>query len=139
MRKHFRYILVSLIFVIVYLLYLIFGFKYIDIQKDYSIIEIEKEITQRKEDLKDKKNYFNYINTLAYKDKIAKMSQNKKNPWEEVVFITSKEEVEQYKKIDTEWQMFKENEVKSKTFWMENRQKWIYIILKKDVREENAF
>jgi len=80
MRKHFQYILFFLSILIVYELYLIISFKYVDIQKDLIITNTQKDIIDRKEILQNKKDYFAYINTNAYKDKIAKSSQNKKNP-----------------------------------------------------------
>jgi len=80
MRKNFQYILFFLSLLIVYELYLIISFKYIDIQKDLMITNIQNEIITRKDILQNKKDYFAYINTNAYKDKIAKSSQNRKNP-----------------------------------------------------------
>jgi hypothetical protein len=80
MRKKYQYILFTLIIIIVYELYLIFSFKYIDIQKDSIIVLTQKEIEQRQKDLAQKKKYFDYVNSQAYKDKVIKTSQNKKNP-----------------------------------------------------------
>ncbi|EKE30064.1 MAG: hypothetical protein ACD_2C00050G0009 [uncultured bacterium (gcode 4)] len=136
MRKQYQYILVWLSLIILYILYLIFSFKYIDIQKDISIDDIGKDIWRRKITIESKKDYLSYINTLAYKDKTAKSSQNKKNPWEEVVFIVTKDELEQYKKLDVQGQMNTDNrDVKWPTYWMSNWQKWIYYILKDDIRD----
>ena len=80
MRKRYQYILFILIIVIIYELYLIFSFKYIDIQKDSVISMTQNEIASQKSILDEKKKYFDYINSAAYKDKVAKSSQNKKNP-----------------------------------------------------------
>lgn len=135
MRKHYQYILVFLSIILVYELYLIFSFKYIDIQKDLVIENVETDITKSKWSIEEKKNYLSYINTTAYKDKVAKSSQNKKNPWEEVVFIVTKEEAEQYKKIDVKSQIYADKDVKSPTYWMSNWQKWYYYIFKIDVRD----
>ncbi len=135
MRKHFQYILVFLSLVIVYELYLIFSFKYVDIQKDMIIENVESDINKLKSSIELKKQKLAYINTLAYKDKIAKSSQNKKNPWEDVVFIVSKEEAEQYKKIDVQTQIYSEKEIKSPTYGMSNWQKWVFYVLKKDIRD----
>lgn len=99
------------------------------------ITNIQKDIVTRQDVLQTKKDYFAYINTNAYKDKIAKSSQNKKNPWEDVVFIVTKEEAEQYQKIDIQKQMYSEKEIKSPTFWMSNWQKWMYYVFKKDIRD----
>ncbi|EKE27318.1 MAG: hypothetical protein ACD_3C00225G0021 [uncultured bacterium (gcode 4)] len=135
MRKHFQYILVWLSLIILYILYLIFSFKYIDIQKDLTINGIEHDIWKRKITIESKKDYLSYINTLAYKDKTAKSSQNKKNPWEDVVFIVTKDELEQYKKLDVQAQMNTKRDVKWPTYWMSNWQKWFYHIFKEDIRD----
>ena len=62
------------------MLYLILTYKYSDIQKDYQITQTNKDIWVKKESLLEKESHFAYINTNAYKDKVAKNSQNKKNP-----------------------------------------------------------
>ena len=135
MRKKYQYILFTLIIVIVYELYLIFSFKYIDIQKDSIIVSTQKEIAQRQNDLAQKKKYFDYVNSLAYKDKVIKTSQNKKNPWEEVVFVVTKEDADLYKKIDVEKQIYQQNEARSLTYNMSNWQKWVYYIFRVDLTD----
>lgn len=52
-----------------------------------------------------------------------------------MVFIVTKEEAEQYKKIDVQNQMYMEKEIKSPTYGMSNWQKWIFYIFKKDIRD----
>lgn len=135
MRKKYQYILFTLIIIIVYELYLIFSFKYIDIQKDSIIVSTQKEIGQRQKDLAGKKKYFDYVNSLAYKDKVIKTSQNKKNPGEEVVFVVTKEDADLYKKIDVEKQIYQQNETRWPTYNMSNWQKWIYYIFKVDLND----
>lgn len=134
MRKQYQYILVWLSLLIVYMLYLIFTYKYSDIQKDYQITQTNKEILEKKGSLVEKESYFAYINTNAYKDKIAKNSQNKKNPWEEVVYIVTKDDIDQYKKIEIQDQIYSEKVPIKPTYWMTNLQKWIYYIFNVDVR-----
>ena len=135
MRKKYQSILLTLIIIIVYELYLIFSFKYIDIQKDSIIVSNQKEIELRQKDLAGKKKYFDYVNSLAYKDKVIKTSQNKKNPGEEVVFVVTKEDADLYKKIDVEKQIYQQNETRWPTYNMSNWQKWIYFIFKVDLSE----
>jgi ABC-type maltose transport system permease subunit len=79
MKKHYQYIIFLLILIIIYELYLIFSFKYKDIEKDSIITKTQVEIEQYKQNIQERRNYFNYVNTSAYKDQIAKSSQNKKN------------------------------------------------------------
>lgn len=133
MKKQYQYILVILTLIIVYELYLIFSFKYIDIQKDIIISNIDSNIASLKTTLENKKDYFAHINTIAYKDKVAKSSQNKKNPGEEVIFIVTKDDVEQYKKIDVDEQIYSEKVIKSPTYWMSNIEKWYYYVFNKDL------
>lgn len=135
MRKKYQYILFTLIIIIVYELYLIFSFKYIDIQKDSIIVSTQKEIELRQKDLAGRKKYFDYVNSLAYKDKVIKTSQNKKNPGEEVVFVVTKEDADLYKKIDVEKQIYQQNETRWPTYNMPNRQKWMYFIFKVDLSD----
>jgi hypothetical protein len=135
MRKQYQYILVFLSIVIVYELYLIVSFKYVDIQKDFIINGVEQDISKVKAVIENKKDYFAYINTIAYKDKIAKSSQNKKNPGEDVIFVVTKDEVEQYKKIDVQKDMYSEKAIRTATYGMSNWQKWIYYIFKVDIRD----
>ena len=108
-----------------------------DIQKDSIISMTQDAIVLKKQTLDEKKKYFDYINSPAYKDKVAKSSQNKKNPWEDVVFVVTKEEMDQYKNIDVNKQMFEVQQEKGPTYWMSNEEKWIYYIFKIDMRDEN--
>jgi hypothetical protein len=47
----------------------------------------------------------------------------------------TKEELEQYKKIDAQAQMNSEKDVKGPTYGMSNWQKWVYYVLNRDIRE----
>ncbi len=134
MKKKFQYIVIALIIIIIYELYLIFSFKYIDLEKDVVILKYQEEIEKNKIDIEKNKDYFAYINTNSYKDYIAKSSQNKKNSEEEVVFIISKEESDNYKEIDTKKQIIFQDEVKKETQWMTFFQKWIYYVFKINIR-----
>lgn len=80
MRRNYRYILVFLSLVIVYELYLIFSYKYVDLQKDVVMENIEADMRKLRSNIDEKKDYYAYINTTAYKDMMAKSSQNKRNP-----------------------------------------------------------
>lgn len=135
MRTRFQYILFLLSILIVYELYLIISFKYIDIQKDLIIVNTQLDINNRKIFLQNKKDYFAYVNTNAYKDKVAKTSQNKKNPWENAIFVVTKEQADQYKKIDIEEQINSEKETRWPTYLMSNPQKWIFYVFKIDIRD----
>jgi biopolymer transport protein ExbD len=115
MKKKFQYIVFVLIIIIIYELYLIFSFKYIDLEKDSIILKHKEEIKNTKIYIEKNKDYFAYINTNSYKDYIAKSAQNKKNQEEDVIFIISKEDSINYKEIDTKKQIVYETEVKKET------------------------
>jgi biopolymer transport protein ExbD len=134
MKKKFQYIVFVLIIIIIYELYLIFSFKYIDLEKDSIILKHKEEIKNTKIYIEKNKDYFAYINTNSYKDYIAKSAQNKKNQEEDVIFIISKEDSINYKEIDTKKQIVYETEVKKETHWMTYFQKWIYYIFNIDIR-----
>lgn len=82
-----------------------------------------------------KKRYLAYVKTNAYLDRVAKASQNRKNPGEEAVFLVDAEEVKNYSKIDVERNIVGENRKSSPTVGMSNREKWMYYVFKVDPRE----
>ena len=91
-------------------------------------LQVEDSINKKKEQLA-------YVQTNAFLDKIAKTSQNKKNPGEEVIVLVTNEEVEEYKRIDTNKQMIGDiKRESSRTIGMTNGQKWIYYIFHIDTR-----
>jgi hypothetical protein len=121
--------------VVVYLIYLIVLYKYRDFQVSSYIDTLLHENRQLEQDIQDRKDYLAHINTNAFLDKVAKTSQNRKNPGEQVVFFVSKDDVETYKKIDVEKQMIGPEKVVSPTQGMSNAEKWIYHIFRVDMRD----
>lgn len=115
MRIKSQYILFTLILVVVYLIYLIVLYKYRDFQVHSYIDSLLGENAKLEQTIEEKKDYLAHINTNAFLDKVAKTSQNRKNPGEEVVFLVSKDDVEAYKKIDVERQMIGTEKVVSPT------------------------
>ncbi len=135
MKKRYQYILFFLLVLIVYEVYLVVLYKYKDFQINSYLSYIVTENGKIEESIEQKKERLAYVKTNAFLDKIAKTSQNKKNPGEEVVVLVTDEEVEEYKRIDTSKQMilWSRQEV-SKTLGMTNQEKWIYYIFHTDMR-----
>ena len=131
-----QYIFIILIMIILYMLYLIINYKY----KEYKIntqIEFIAILNQDiKQGIKKAENIIKYKTTKAYKNKIIKSQQQKKNKWEKVFYLTSEKSYNKYTKeiieeaIDIEIKTEKENIIDS----MDNYEKWIYFLFNKDIR-----
>lgn len=137
MKKHYQYILFLLLILIVYEVYLVVLYKYKDFQINSYLSYITMENEKIEESIEQKKQHLAYVKTNAFLDKIAKTSQNQRNPGEEVIVLVTNEEVEEYKRIDTNKQMIGgiKQEV-SKTLGMTNGEKWIYYIFHTDLRND---
>lgn len=105
MKKRYQYILFCLLVLIVYEVYLVVLYKYKDFQINSYLSFITAENGKIEESIEKKKERLAFVKTNAFLDKIAKTSQNKKNPGEEVIVLVTNEEVEEYKRIDTNKQM----------------------------------
>jgi hypothetical protein len=93
-------------------------------------IELERSIA-------DKSAYLKYIQTMAYRTRIAKAIDRKKNPGEVLYTIIHKDTKENIPgKIDVLQEVLREESTdkKSITQNMTNPQKWIYYIFKLDTR-----
>ena len=137
MRSKNQYILFFLILIVVYLIYLIVCYKYQDFQVNSYIQQLTADNQKLNQTIEDKRDYLAYINTNAFLDKVAKSSQNRQNPGEDVVFLVSKEDMETYKKIDVEQQMLapKSSDLISPTQGMSNPEKWVYSVFHIDLRD----
>ena len=124
----FIYILIILIATILYELYLIGFYKYQDFQTNAYIESLERlnrGITLRNT---DKENMNLYIRTKAYQSFVAKATQNKKLPWEEVVNVVDESLVKGSEKVDVNDMIFQiHKEEQSPTKNMKNPEKWLYI------------
>ncbi len=129
MRTQFIYILIVLVIVILYEFYLIGFYKYQDFQTNAYIESlgwVNTDITvrnTRKEELNS------YIRTKAYQTFVAKATQNKKLPGEEVINIVSESDIRWNENIDVNEMIFQiQKSEESPTKNMTNPEKWIYII-----------
>ena len=80
MKKRYQYILFCLILLIVYEVYLVVLYKYKDFQINSYLSDILTENETIEQSIEEKKEHLAYVKTNAFLDKIAKTSQNKKNP-----------------------------------------------------------
>lgn len=99
-RTHFLYILILLVFFILYELYLIGFYKYQDFQINSYVTSLESTntIIERRNHEKDLLN--TYIRTRAYQSLVAKATQNKKLPGEEVINIVEQSDIDGNAPID---------------------------------------
>ncbi|MDD2515721.1 MAG: hypothetical protein PHF26_00725 [Candidatus Gracilibacteria bacterium] len=133
MSKKYLYILITLIFFSINLIYLIVKEKYQVFKDDQEIQKIQIENTETKKKIDFKNDRLLYKKTNASYDKIAKNELNRKNPGEEVVVMVSEEDVNNYKKIDVMEQISGKNvpQKNLETANMTNLEKRIYYILTK--------
>jgi len=133
-----QYIFLIMIVITLYILYLIWGFKYreykINSHIDY-ITSLNKEIEWK---IKIANELIEYKTSNAYKNKILKEQQWFKNRWEKVIYLTSEDkynkftqEIEQYRESVQEVINI-ENNNNTDTKEMEIYQKWIYFLFKKE-------
>lgn len=138
MKKRYQYILFILLITIVYEVYLVVLYKYKDFQINSYITYVTNESDKIVKSTQEKKDYLSYIKTNAFLDRMAKSSQNKKNPGEILTVLVTPEEAEEYKKIDTDKQIIGEiySATRSRTYGMTNVEKWAYYIFHTDLRED---
>ena len=76
-----------------------------------------------------------YINTKSFKNKILKEDW-KKMKWEDLIVLTTQKAYNKFSWKDLVWKVESKKEVKDKniTKSMTNFQKWVYFLLKKDIR-----
>lgn len=135
MRTHFIYILIGLVFFILYELYLIGFYKYQDFQINNYVASLEarNSAIEKKNTQKDMLN--TYIRTHAYQSLVAKATQNKKLPGEEVINIVEESDVEGNAPIDVRQVIYDVQKTEDSPFrHMSNPQKWFYILT--HLREE---
>ncbi len=128
MASHFRYILVVLIFFLIYEVYLIGYYEYQQYQTNAYVSSLEEINRQINERNKRKQELTLYIRTMAYQSFVAKATQNKKLPGEEVTNIVDEASIRSNESIDVNAVIsnIQKQEV-SPTRNMSNPEKWKYI------------
>ena len=128
MYSRFHYILIGLISVIVYLFYLIAYYKF----SEYQIDSFEEALVANNATIESrnafKENIEQYIRTAAYQTQVAKTSQNKKMPGEELINIISQEDVDgnQAKSVSTVLSEIQKTKA-DPTANMTNPERWEYL------------
>lgn len=129
LRTHFLYILIGLVFFIIYELYLIGFYKYQDFQINNHVASLNttNSAIEKRNDKKDLLN--TYIRTKAYQSMVAKATQNKKLPGEEVINIVEESDVEGNAPIDVRQVIYDVRKSEDSPMkGMSNPEKWWYII-----------
>lgn len=128
MYSRFHYILIGLIGIIVYLFYLIAYYKFNQFQTDHfieTIINNNAEITERNI---QKEAIEQYIHTPAYQTQVAKATQNKKLPGEEIINVVRQEDLDGNKELDINTALAPtQRRTEDVTLNMTNPERWIYL------------
>lgn len=129
MRTHFLYILIALVFFILYELYLIGFYKYQDFQINTYVTTLENTNANIEKRNNEKDLLNAYIRTPAYQTLVAKATQNKKLPWEEVINIVEASDIEWNAPIDVRKVIYDVQKKESSPMKdMSNPEKWRYIL-----------
>lgn len=115
--------------IVVYLIYLIGYYKVQEYSTDAFMDSLRTLGRAAEERIKTKEFTANYIRTRAYETQVAKATQNKKLPWEEVINIVTEEEVQSNVDIDTRSAIATiRTEAEDPTRGMTNPEKWWWMI-----------
>lgn len=113
----------------VYLIYLIGYYKVQEFRTDAFINSIKLTNDTVKDENDEKKFLASYIRTRAYATQVAKATQNKKLPGEEVINIVTEEEINGNAEVDTHDIILKtREEANDPTKNMTNPEKWWYVV-----------
>lgn len=134
-----QYIFLVMIVITLYILYLIWTFKYkeykINSHIDY-ITSLNKEITSK---ITIANQLIGYKTSSAYKNKILKEQQWFKNKWEKVIYLTSEDRYNKFTKDIEEYTneinttINNEENINHDTKEMSIYEKWIYFLFRKDI------
>ena len=131
-----QYIFLFLVVILLYLSFKIFQFEY----KKYTISNYIKEqsiiIEDIKKYLEETEWTIRYISTRAFKNKILKSEKWMKMKWEDIIVLTSEKLYKKFsgKQIIQNVKSTKKEKEYNITSGMSNFEKWIYFLLKKDLR-----
>jgi hypothetical protein len=128
MNSKFRYILVGLIFILIYEVYLVVYYEYEQYQTNSYVSSLENINSKIAERNEKKQELTLYIRTNAYQSYVAKATQNKKLPSEEVTNIVDESSIKANENIDVnEILSTTKAQIQSPTRNMSNPEKWQYI------------
>jgi hypothetical protein len=127
--SRFHYILIGLITVVVYLIYLIGYYKVQEYETDSftNTLKTQSDNVARRNE--EKEFLASLIHTPAYETLVAKSTQNKKLPGEEVINIVTEEEINGNADIDTRAVIGDTIKAKNDpTRDMSNPEKWLWVV-----------
>ncbi len=129
MFTRFHYILILLVTVVIYLIYLIGYYKVQEYGTDAFMESLRIAGKSAEDRISSKEFLAAYIRTKAYESQVAKGTQNKKLPGEEVINIVTEEEVTSNADIDTRTTIASIRTVADDpTRGMSNPEKWLWMI-----------
>jgi len=131
-----QYIFIWLMIALFYLSFKIIQFEYKKYTISWYIKQQESIIKEVSEYLVESDETLKYINTKAFKNKILKSENWMKMKGEDVIVLTSEKIYKKFswKTIIKRPEFEEEKKKNNITSWMTNFEKWIYFILKKDIR-----
>ena len=130
-----KYLLIVFIVIILYLLFLIINYKYKEYNFNNYISYLNSENVKVKEEIASKVATLENVDTKAYKNKFLKETQNMKNKWEKVIYITKEDIFNTFTQTNTNSQILWENIETPKeeniVDSMTTAQKWYYFLFGK--------
>ncbi len=129
MYTRFHYILILLVAIVIYLIYLIGYYKVQEYGTDAFMESLKVAGQSTKSRIESKEFLAAYIRTKAYGTQVAKATQNKKLPGEEVINIVTEEEVTSNADINTRTAISDiQTTIDDPTRWLTNPEKWWWMI-----------
>ncbi len=120
-----------------YMMYIVGNYKYREYRINSNIEYLEKLKESFTQKIQKAEDIIEYKNTKAYKNKILKQEQGKKNKGEQVVYLITEKKYEKYTKPASETLSqieiplsSEENLIQSMSIY----EKWNYFLFGKDVR-----
>lgn len=131
MNTRFHYILAGFILLIIYLFYSIITFKFNQFRIDNFMENIIVKNHETEMRNKRKENMEKYIYTNAYRSQVAKATQNKKLPGEEIINVIKQEDIDGNANIDSQ-EVFSDVHKRQDdpTAKMSNIERWKYLFEK---------
>ena len=121
-----------------YMFYLVLSYKYTEYKINSNIEYLTKLTTELNQRIVDAHDTIRYKSTTAYKNKILKEEQSKKNPGEKVAYLITEKKFEKYTQTGSQVQGIQvqtpRSEEEDLISTMNIYEKWIYFLFEKDIR-----
>lgn len=129
-----QYIFLTMIWIVLYILYLIINFSIEEYKVNQNISQLESFIVETTQYNKTALETIEYKQSKAYKNMVLKEQQSLKNKWEKVIYLTTQKN---YNKYTTEVDIINNSvQVESQKKYhitdnMNISQKWFYYLFNK--------